>query len=414
MWLAILIISPVAIVLLGHYVSRQLVRAVESLLPRRARAARIGRRIYLGIMYSVPALLLLWVAYVLIARPERNSAPSHWVLDYGLMIPFWFVTLWSLQCALLIAPVHLLAWGVHRARPGLPPRWERRRHGLVLLVAAVFAVYMPVRIAIDSRSLEVRQYEVGSAELPTELDGFRIALIADPQADEVTGRARLTQLVDAVNRERPDLVLIAGDIISRDPAYIEMAAEVLGRLRAPHGVVSTIGDHENFAYRDRKRSVREVREGLAAHGIAMLDNEVQWIEVGGHRLAIVVATDNYITPLGEDQARLLIARASAADFTAILTHQARTPLLDAARAASADLVLAGHTHGGQDRFWMPGFDLVAARIETPYITGHFTLGPTDLIVSSGLGTSVVPFRYRAPATAEIITLRRPNASTGDP
>lgn len=409
MWLAILILAPVAIVLLGHYLSGQLVRAVQSLAPRRARAARLVRRIYLAIMYSVPALIVLWIGYVLIARPEQMSAPTHWLFDYAVVFPFWFFTLWSLQCALLIAPVHLLAWGSNKARAPLPARWDRRRHGFVLLVAAIFAVYMPIRIAIDMRSLQVREYEVASAELPEVLDGFRIALIADPQADEFTGRARLKQLVDAVNRERPDLVLIAGDIISRDPAYIEMAAEILGRLHAPHGVVSCIGDHENFAYRDRKRSVREVREGLEAHGIAMLDNQVRWVVVGEARLAVVVATDNYITPLGGTEARSLVARVSDADFAAVLTHQARTPLLAAAREAGIELVLAGHTHGGQDRFWMPGFDLVPVRIETPYITGRFTggeLGTMDLIVSSGLGTSVVPFRYRSPATAEIITLRR--------
>lgn len=409
MWLAILILAPIAIVLLGHYLSRQIVRAADAVVPRATRITKRARQVYLAFIYAVPGLLLLWVAYILIARPEQTSAPSHWVLDHLVVLPFWFLTVWSFQCALLIAPVQLAAWGYARVRAPLPARWDRRRHGFVLLIAALFAIYMPVRIAIDLRGLEVREYEISDPTLPEQLDGFRIALIADPQADEMTGRARLQQLVDAVNGERPDLVLIAGDIISRDPAHIEMAAEVLGQLRAPHGVVSCIGDHENFAYRDRARSVREVREGLARHGIAMLDNQVRWIEVGDERLAVVVATDNYITPLTADRARPLVAAAKGAAFTVVLTHQARRPLLGVAREAGVDLVLAGHTHGGQVRFWLPGLDLVAARVETPYVTGHYTggaLGSVDLVVSSGLGTSVVPFRYRAPATAEIITLRR--------
>ena len=200
-------------------------------------------------------------------------------------------------------------------------------------------------------------------------------------------------------------MLIAGDIVTRAPRFIEPAAAALGRLRAPHGVLTAIGDHDNFAYRDRERSVAEVRAGLERHGIELLDNQVR--RVGG--LALIVATHNYINRITPEQARRVVGRAEGAAVKVMVAHQIGAELLSAARDGGVDLYLAGHTHGGQVRPWVYGFDLVAARIESPYITGRYRggeLGDVEVIISSGLGMSVVPFRYRAPATAEIIELVR--------
>jgi hypothetical protein len=177
-------------------------------------------------------------------------------------------------------------------------------------------------------------------------------------------------------------------------------------MRARHGVLAAIGDHENFAYRDQERSRREVQDAMARHGVPMKDNEVVKLEVGGATLAVVIATHNYINPLRRERARQLLDQARGADFTILLAHQGSGELLAEAEQGGVDLFLAGHTHGGQIRFWLPFADLTPARLETPYLEGAFPLGDMTLVVTSGLGMSIVPFRYRSPASVELIRLRR--------
>lgn len=403
MWFAILLLAPIAIVVQAHYVSRQMTDAATELFPRSRRAAAGVRRGYLILSYSVPALLFAWIAYMLIVRPDDGGPPSHRAFVYLVLFPFWFATILTSQCLLLIGPIHAALAIAGRIRGPLDRRWRRRYHQLCLAVLAVFAAYMPIRIAVDARGLEVRHHRVERADLPAELEGFKIGLIADTQADAFTSEERIAEMVDAVNAERPDVVVIAGDVVTRGPEYIEPAARALSRLRAPHGVLAAIGDHENFIYRDRERSVAEVRAALDKHGIPLLDNRVRRIGP----LALIVATHNYINRITPNQARAVVGRADGAAIKVIVAHQVGDALLAAARDADVDLYLAGHTHGGQVRPWVFGFDLVPARLETPYITGRYrggALGPVEVIVTSGLGMSVVPFRYRAPATVEIIEL----------
>lgn len=407
MWIAILVVG--VCVAIGHaiYFGRRITRALAVVLPGTQRWHRAARRAHLVLACSVPVLLVGFILYALVARPDRIAPPDGWAYSYLVELPFWMVTIWSLQVTLLVLPIDLLHGALARFGVAAGQRWVWRRSALVLAIAGGFALYVPVRaLAVDGRGLDVRTHEVAVRDLPPALDGLRIALVADMQADQYTGEERLAQLVDAVNREAPDLVVIAGDMITRAPSYADMAARAAGRMRARLGVLACIGDHENFAYRDRARSVREVREAMERHGVPMLDNEVRTLRVGDATIAVVLATNNYVSRIAPDAAARLLATAHAADLRVLCAHQATAPLLAAARDAGVELFLAGHTHGGQVNFWLPFLDLTPARFETPYITGAHRIGDMMLVVTSGLGMSVAPLRYRSPPTIDIVHLAR--------
>lgn len=406
MWLVLVFVSLAFFAAHALYFSARLRGALALVVPRSRRWLGPLRAAYLVIALSLPVLLLGYTVYALVARPETIGPPDSRLYDLVIELPFWLVTITSLQCSLLIVPIDLVHLGLARFGIAAGERWRRRRALLVLAIAAVCAIYVPVRMAMDARSLEVRVHDLASPTLPAALDGLEIALIADMQADQYTGPERLSQLVDAANRARPDLVLIAGDMITRAPRFIELAARETARLVAPRGVLACIGDHDNFAYRDRERSLREVRDALARHGIPMLDNQVRELRVGDAAIAIVFATNNYVSRIDRDTTRRLLEQAAGADFRILLAHQPSEALIADARAGRIDLFLAGHTHGGQINFWLPFLDLTPARIENRYITGSFRLGDMLLVVSSGLGMSVAPFRYRAPATLDLVRLHR--------
>jgi uncharacterized protein len=409
MWIAILLTGLVLIILHAVYFSGRVTRALVLVAPGTRRWLRPARIAYLAVACSVPVLLLAYAIYVLVAGPDVIGPPRSRLFDYLIAYPFWLVTIYSVQCSLLIAPLELLHFGLSKLRIAAGPRWTRRRSAVVLVIAAVFAVYVPVQIARTEGALVVRTHEYVSPDVPPALDGFEIALIADMQADRYTGDDRLSRLVEEVNRAGPDLVVIAGDMITSAPEYIEVAAAHAGRLRAPHGVYASVGDHDNFAYRDRERSLREVKEAMARHGVPMLDNEVRRIAVGDAELAVVLATHNYVTPIDSETTRELLEEARGADVVAVVAHQTGAELLADAREGGAHLFLSGHTHGGQIRFWLPFYDLALVRFETPYVAGAHRLGDMLLVVSNGLGVSIAPVRYRAPATIDLLRLRRPGA-----
>lgn len=406
MWLVIFFAGLVFFLAHAIWFSARLARAAATVFPRARPWLRPVRAVYLVVACSLPVLMLGYTVYALIARPETIGPPDSRAYDLLIELPFWLATITSLQISLLVAPIDLVHAALARFGIASGQRWVWRRSALVLAIAAGAAVFVPIRTALDRSSLEVRVTERWSDDLPAELDGFEIALIADMQADQYTGPERLRQLVSATNQARPDLVLIAGDMITRAPRYIEVAAAETARLRAPRGVFACIGDHDNFAYRDRARSLREVREALARHGVPMLDNEVRDIQVGGARLAVLFATNNYVSRIARDTARRLVARTAGADLRVLVAHQPGADLLEDARQGGIDLFLSGHTHGGQVNFWLPFYDLTPSRFETRYLTGSFRLDRMLLVVSSGLGMSVAPFRYRAPATLDVIRLRR--------
>lgn len=406
MWLVILFAGLVLFAAHAIYFAARVRRAVARVAPGARRWLGPIHAAYLVVALSLPVLMLGYALYALVARPETIGPPDSRIYDVLVELPFWLVTITSLQCSLLVIPIDLVHLGLTRLGIATGERWARRRAIAVLVVVGACAVLVPVRMALDARSLEVRVHELAAPDLPADLDGFTIALVADMQADQYTGPERLAQLVDAANRARPDLVLIAGDMITRAPRHIEIAAREAARLRAPRGVLACIGDHENFAYRDRDRSLREVREALARRGIPMLDDEIRELQVGEAEVALVFATNNYVRRIGRDATRELLRRAAGADFRILVSHQPSRALVADARDGGVDLFVAGHTHGGQINFWLPFYDLSPVRFENPYITGSFRLGDMLLVVSSGLGMSVAPFRYRAPATLDLIRLRR--------
>jgi predicted MPP superfamily phosphohydrolase len=206
-----------------------------------------------------------------------------------------------------------------------------------------------------------------------------------------------------VNASRPDLVLAGGDWINTGPDHIEAAAAAAAELRSRLGTWSVRGDHEHFAYLDRARSVAAVERAMRQHGIAMLNNEVRWFEHAGKRIAVVFLGYNYIQRADPATIDALVASAAGADFSIAVTHQ-----LDAALMARledrVDLVLAGHTHGGQVNPVVGLWHLAPARLETAFVDGRYQRGRTTVIVTAGIGYSVVPFRYAAPGSIEIIEL----------
>jgi predicted MPP superfamily phosphohydrolase len=252
---------------------------------------------------------------------------------------------------------------------------------------------------IEPRRVEVTHQQIVITKLPRTFDGFRIVQLSDIHHSPFLGMEEIAEAVHRANELRPDLIALTGDYVSHSRDYIDGCAQALGMLRAQHGVFAVLGNHDHWTDAER------MAESLTRHGIRVLVNENVRIGLNGSYIRLAGVDDLMVKR--DDLPRAL--RGSASSETRILLAHNPAIIREAARAG-VDLVLSGHTHGGQInwRLLIGREDRKTARwLRRPsrrLMRGHAQLGSTQLYVNRGLGTVVVPLRYGCPPEITVIEL----------
>lgn len=269
----------------------------------------------------------------------------------------------------------------------------------ILLILIVWAAW-------GNAALELNTYTISSRGLPDTFDGYRIAQVSDlHNAEFGDGNQRL---LDMLREAEPDMIAITGDLIDSRKTNIAVAlafAEEAVRI-APCYYVS--GNHEA-----RVPEYRELKAGLEAAGVTVLDDARVEIEISGKSITIIGVNDpsflaDYLTSDAAVMDRKLSELSSEdASFTILLSH--RPELFDTYAAHDMDLVLTGHAHGGQFRLPLIG-GLIAPNqgLFPKYDDGLYSEGNTNMIVSRGLGNSIIPFRFNNRPEVVLIELKSQN------
>jgi predicted MPP superfamily phosphohydrolase len=221
--------------------------------------------------------------------------------------------------------------------------------------------------------------------LPEVFSGLRIVQISDIHHGLFLPEQWLAEAVQQTNRLRADVVVLTGDFVTYSRANIEPAAEILSRLRARYGVLAVLGNH------DFRVGADAVTSALRRKHIEVLRNQHVTVQFGGSSL-YVAGVDDY--GYGADVRRAVrgIPRDSA---TVLLAHNPR--IIHLASRHGVSLVLSGHTHGGQVNLPLLGTVYGRSPERLRYKIGWDRLGPTQIYVSRGIGTIVLPWRLRCPA-----------------
>jgi predicted MPP superfamily phosphohydrolase len=250
----------------------------------------------------------------------------------------------------------------------------------------------------ESQWVELRRVEVPVAALPPDLDRFRILHLSDFHLGIPSLGARaLRKAIAWAAADVFDLVAVTGDLVSHrrgEPAL----REALTRLRSRYGTFAVLGNHDIAETRDPFSAATELAD-LDAAGATLLRNESRLLEVGRRRVQLVGCEPRAAIQGRAQPWQLLDPRA---DLRILLCHFpdvfVRLP------PDAFQLVLAGHLHGGQICFPLPGGErLRFAHLDTRFAEGIFRREATTMVVSRGLGTTFVPFRFFArPEAAELI------------
>ncbi len=406
MWMIIrIIIAIFFLVALEYYFIKKSKKTMGKIVPDISpKIIKIFIWIFLIGINLYPLILISGFAYSAITS-QAPSFPDSTMLDYFLIYPFWILFILIFQLVvyyLLFDIIKILIYPLYKKHK---EKYLKYESFLILILLIFFLIYIPARIIYDYNAVDTKEINFIKKGLPADLNNFKLVFIADVQADRYTDDKRLNNFINKVNSANPDLVLIAGDVITSTPKYINKAAEYIGKIKSKYGVYSCVGDHDNWAYRqDNKRSVKEITEALKKYNVEMIDDENRIITVGNATIGISFITNTYIKQVAPDILDKLLS-SNQADLKILLVHQPKQSLIEAASTQHYDLFLAGHTHGGQITLLFPFIQLTPTLVETTFIRGEKHFGKMLAIVTRGLGMSLAPVRYNSTPEIISITLR---------
>ena len=273
------------------------------------------------------------------------------------------------------------------------------------VLAGIFLVLI-VWTVWENTALERNTYTIRSPELPDVFDGCRIAQVSDLHNAEFGDRNQ--RLLEMLREAEPDMIAITGDLIDSRKTNIAVAlafAEDAVKI-APCYYVS--GNHEA-----RVSEYQDLKTGLEAAGVTVLDDAQVKIEVSGESITVIGVNDpsfhaDYLTSDAAVMDRKLSELSlEAAGFTILLSH--RPEMFDTYADHNMNLVLSGHAHGGQFRLPLIG-GLIAPNqgLFPKYDAGLYSDGSTNMIVSRGLGNSIIPFRFNNRPEVVLIELKGQN------
>jgi len=257
------------------------------------------------------------------------------------------------------------------------------------LALAVYAFW------IEPRSLVVTRLSLAVPGLEREV---RVIVMGDLQpAPPVESLESIAAIIDGMNAEEGDLVLLLGDYVSTrrlSTGFIDPhdTVPILGRLEAPMGVYAVLGNHDWWW------DGPEMRRLLTDQGITVLEDTAERIEAGTQSLWIAGLSDP-VTQVYDLKATLAQSAGSAPLL--LLTH---TPDVFPDVPSEVALTLAGHTHGGQVDLPFFGRLIVPSRFGERFAYGLIEEAGRRLYVTSGIGTAIIPVRFRVPPEIAVITL----------
>jgi hypothetical protein len=295
---------------------------------------------------------------------------------------------------------------------------------------------------IEPHWLEILKLQVPLPDLPSALEGLTIAQLSDLHVGRHGGLKNLRRAVDTINEQEPDLVVVTGDYVLGGAGYADRCGAILAELEAPHGVYGVLGNHDVWEGSD------EIAAGLARHGLCLLRDQRTGITYRGERLWLLGVEDRGYTGMssmikltgdvqmpGPDilakkdmrtsshQTRFFTRWAGAREalkrlITDLAPDEPRLLLVHNPDFAEMvddielDLLLAGHTHGGQVRLPLLGAPLLPSCFGQKYAEGLVRARDLWVYVNRGLGLVTPAVRFNCRPEITLLKLRRDNCQTG--
>ncbi len=279
----------------------------------------------------------------------------------------------------------------------------KKKKLIILAVVAVVLIALGIWIVWSNTALELSAYTITSSRLPENFNGYRIAHVSDLHNAQMGENNE--KLLGMLRNAQPDMIAITGDLIDAQNTDISVALHFAKEAMDIAPCYYITGNHEASV-----SDYNNLKSGLLELGVIVLENDKFEIEHGKEKIVVIGVKDpsfetNDISsdPVSVMQHNLqqLIEEES---YTILLSH--RPELMNVYADYSLDLVLSGHAHGGQFRLpLLGGMYAPNQGIFPEYDSGLFEKNNTSMIVSRGIGNSIIPLRFNNRPELILIELR---------
>lgn len=251
------------------------------------------------------------------------------------------------------------------------------KSAIVLLIVIALLLFC----SYQNRHLETTYYTYKAEQLGADLEGYRIVQISD--LHNVKFGKNNQKLVDRIRECEPDMIVLTGDLVDSNHTNVDRAVQFVDEIVKICPVYYVTGNHEYWL---EKSEYDELMDGLVSAGVVILDDQVVEISRGDAKFRLVGLDEK---SLADGTLEALLS--DEKELTVVLAHEPQ--YLARYAGTGVDLVLSGHAHGGQFRLPFVGGIVAPDQGFLPeYTAGEYYMNGTEMIVSRGLGNSVIPVR----------------------
>lgn len=266
----------------------------------------------------------------------------------------------------------------------------KRKTKIIILISILLIFLVCLYLYYENNYLQVSNYTIESDKIPKDFNKFKIVHISD--FHNTKSKKLKDNLIKEIKNNKPNIIALTGDLIDANKTDIDIAISFVKKINNVAPIYYVTGNHEaNINNYD------ELKEKLKNNKVIVLDDNVEKLKINDKEINLIGINDPQMShnDYSKDSVivkdKLISIQYNKNNFSILLSH--RPELIKTYAEHSFDLVLSGHAHGGQIRIPFIG-GLVAPNQDLfpKYTSGIYEMANTKMIVSRGIGNSILPFR----------------------